>query len=106
MREAIRILATATAFRLKPEATTLRGVMRSALPFIFIGSVLLAPLATAQQPAAPFVPKQSDRPTPVEGDEPGLQSIFDGKTLTGWEGDTKYWRADNGVLVGEITPAT
>jgi hypothetical protein len=73
---------------------------------VFIGSVLLASLATAQQPAAPFVPKQSDRPTPVEGDEPGFQPIFDGKTLTGWEGDTKYWRAENGVLVGEITPAT
>jgi Domain of Unknown Function (DUF1080) len=85
---------------------TLRGVMRSALAFVFIGSVLLAPLATAQQPAAPFVPKQSDRPTPVEGDEPGFQPIFDGKTLSGWEGDTKYWRAENGVLVGEITPAT
>ena len=80
--------------------------MRSALALIFTGSVLLAPLATAQQPAAPFVPKQSDRPTPVEGDEPGFQPIFDGKTLTGWEGDTKYWRAENGILVGEITPAT
>ena len=51
-------------------------------------------------------PKQSDRPTPVEGDEPGFQPIFDGKTLTGWEGDPKYWRAENGVLIGEITPAT
>lgn len=32
------------------------------------------------------------------------QSIFDGKTLNGWEGDTNYWRAENGNLVGEITP--
>lgn len=30
--------------------------------------------------------------------------IFDGKTLNGWEGDTAYWRAENGVLIGEITP--
>ena len=36
----------------------------------------------------------------------GFQSIFDGATLAGWEGDQKYWRAENGVLVGEITPAT
>ncbi len=36
----------------------------------------------------------------------GFKSIFDGKTLTGWEGDPTYWRVDNGNLVGEITPAT
>ena len=36
---------------------------------------------------APYVPKQSDRPEPVIGDEPGFTSIFDGKTLAGWEGN-------------------
>jgi hypothetical protein len=57
-------------------------------------------------PAATYAPKQSDRPTPVPGDEPGFQPIFDGRTLSGWEGDPKYWRVEDGVLVGEITPAT
>ena len=52
------------------------------------------------------MPKQSDRPESLPGDEPGFQPIFDGKTLTGWEGDPKYWRVENGSLVGEITPAT
>jgi hypothetical protein len=56
--------------------------------------------------ATSYVPKQSDRPTPLEGDEPGFESIFDGKTLSGWEGNPAYWRAENGALVGEITPAT
>lgn len=32
-------------------------------------------------------------------------SIFDGKTLNGWECDTAYWRVENGILIGEITPA-
>ncbi len=36
----------------------------------------------------------------------GFVKIFDGKTLTGWEGDSNYWRLENGNLVGEITPAT
>lgn len=36
----------------------------------------------------------------------GFVQIFDGKTLTGWEGDPTYWRVENGNLVGEITPAT
>ncbi|MBL7877206.1 MAG: DUF1080 domain-containing protein [Cyclobacteriaceae bacterium] len=30
-------------------------------------------------------------------------SIFDGKTLNGWEGDPNYWRVENGCIVGEIT---
>ncbi|WP_149240470.1 DUF1080 domain-containing protein [Dyadobacter sp. 32] len=38
--------------------------------------------------------------------EKGFKSIFDGKTLKGWDGDTKYWRVENGSLVGEITPET
>jgi hypothetical protein len=59
-----------------------------------------------QEPAAPYAPKQSDRPAPATGDEPGFQAIFDGKTLTGWEGNPTYWRVENGALVGEITPDT
>ena len=38
--------------------------------------------------------------------EKNFKSIFDGKTLNGWEGDNKYWRVENGNLVGEITPET
>ena len=34
----------------------------------------------------------------------GFVSIFDGKTLNGWEGDANYWRVENGSIVGEITP--
>ncbi|MGK2863006.1 MAG: 3-keto-disaccharide hydrolase [Chitinophagaceae bacterium] len=33
-------------------------------------------------------------------------TIFDGKTLKGWEGDPNYWKVENGNMVGEITPAT
>jgi hypothetical protein len=36
----------------------------------------------------------------------GFTPIFDGKTLNGWEGDPKYWRVENGEIIGEITPAT
>jgi hypothetical protein len=59
-----------------------------------------------QQTAKPYVPKQSDRPEAIEGDEAGYVSIFDGKTLDGWEGDPKYWRVSDGNMMGEITPET
>jgi len=38
--------------------------------------------------------------------EKGFKSIFNGKNLDGWDGDPTYWRAENGVLIGEITPST
>lgn len=45
------------------------------------------------------------RPLPAAtNDESGFVKIFDGQTLVGWEGDTNYWRVENGCLVGEVTP--
>jgi hypothetical protein len=67
-----------------------------------IGTLAALPLSAQQT----YVPKQSDRPEPASGDEPGFKLIFDGKTLDGWEGDPKYWRVEDGMLIGEVTPDT
>jgi hypothetical protein len=69
-------------------------------------TLLLLIAATLPGIAQPYTPRQSDRPVPTTGEESGFQSIFDGKTLNGWEGDPKYWRVENGLMVGEITPET
>ena len=37
-------------------------------------------------------------------DPPGFRLIFDGKSLDAWKGDEKFWRVENGVIVGESTP--
>ena len=73
---------------------------------LFLASLIASSsrLDLAGQP--PYVPKQSDRPEPLIGDEPGFTPIFDGKTLSGWDGDPKYWRVSDGAMVGEITPET
>lgn len=42
----------------------------------------------------------------AQGKRGGFVSIFDGKSLKGWDGDPTYWRVENGALVGEITPTT
>src|SRR3546814_10668122 len=34
----------------------------------------------------------------------GYISIFDGQTLKGWDGNPKFWRVEDGSLVGESTP--
>jgi hypothetical protein len=39
-------------------------------------------------------------------EETQFYNIFNGKNLDGWKGDTKYWRVENGVLIGEVTSET
>ena len=45
-------------------------------------------------------------PSPLDfGDHQGYVSLFDGKTLKGWDGNRKFWRVEDGAIVGESTPA-
>jgi hypothetical protein len=44
--------------------------------------------------------------TPRPGTAAEFENIFDGKTLNKWEGDSKYWRVEDGMIIGEVTPET
>lgn len=72
------------------------------IPMKLMVSLVAFAAFAQQQPPSP--PPQS-YPVPA-GDDSGYESIFDGKTLNGWEGDPKYWRVEDGALVGEVTPET
>jgi hypothetical protein len=44
-------------------------------------------------------------PTPMDfNDHAGYVSLFDGVSLKGWDGNPKFWRVENGAIVGESTP--
>jgi hypothetical protein len=63
----------------------------------------------AQPPAAPTQGRgrglQFTEPRPLDfNDREGYVSIFDGKTLDGWDGNPKFWRVEDGAIVGESTP--
>ena len=49
---------------------------------------------------------QAKFPQAITGDEDGFVSIFDGQSLQGWEGDSVYWRVEEGRIIGEVTPET
>ncbi|EAR02427.1 DUF1080 domain-containing protein [Maribacter sp. HTCC2170] len=36
----------------------------------------------------------------------GFRAIFNGTSLSDWEGNRTYWRVENGTIIGEITPET
>ena len=44
-------------------------------------------------------------PAPFDfSDHTGYVSLFDGVSLKGWDGNPKFWRVENGAIVGESTP--
>jgi Domain of Unknown Function (DUF1080) len=62
--------------------------------------------ATGQPPAGRRGGGGFTEPTPLNfEDHEGYVSIFDGVTLKGWDGNPKFWRVENGAIVGESTPA-
>lgn len=40
-------------------------------------------------------------PLLLAAEEPGFVPLFNGKDLTGWEGDTKLWKVQDGAIVGD-----
>jgi len=68
----------------------------SALPARF--TIALAPTDAVEALAANLSKPEPVQPVAVE---PGFQSLFDGKTLGKWEGDPKFWRVEEGSIVGE-----
>jgi len=53
----------------------------------------------AQQPPAKAPPRHAPVVLPFDSHE-GFQSIFDGKTLKGWDGDPALWSVVDGAIVG------
>ena len=61
----------------------------------------LASAASAQRTG----PMRFTEPDPLDfNDHEGYVSIFDGKTLKDWDGNPKFWRVEEGAIVGESTP--
>src|SRR5580698_5072514 len=94
-------------------ATTIRtnqpAIRASAQFAATVALAALIPLCAAQTPAPapprPAAPTGFSRPDPIDFDDhDGWTQIFDGKTLTGWDGDTDVWHVEDGAIVGESSP--
>jgi Domain of Unknown Function (DUF1080) len=66
------------------------GLLLTASGALFAQSVLKTP------PGVPQI-------LPLDDSDTGFTPIFDGTTLSGWDRDPTYWRAENGELIGEVT---
>jgi len=79
---------------------------------VIVGSAIGASVAArSQAPAGAQPPAGRGRglaftePSPLDfADREGYAPIFDGRTLDGWDGNPKFWRVEDGAIVGESTP--
>jgi Domain of Unknown Function (DUF1080) len=68
-------------------------------------AMLLSAGASAQAPKPKADSSVYAEPAPIDfGDHTGYTSLFDGKTLTGWDGRPGLWRVEDGAIVGETIP--
>jgi hypothetical protein len=71
---------------------------------ITISLLLSATFAAAQQSATGTARQRPPgRSAPAPDDNAGFEAIFDGKSLTNWDGDPAFWRVENSAIVGETT---
>jgi hypothetical protein len=66
-------------------------------------------IGRAQQPPAAPAPGGGrmvfTEPAPLDfNDHDGYVSLFNGASLKGWDGNPKFWRVEDGAIVGESTP--
>ena len=79
---------------------------------LVVGAVLqfdtgAAPQSSQGQPAPPATGGRLafTEPSPLDfNDHEGYVSLFDGSSLKGWDGNPKFWKVEDGAIVGESTP--
>ncbi|CAN5548738.1 DUF1080 domain-containing protein [soil metagenome] len=85
-------------------------IKRSGVTLACLATALLTVSAVAQQPAAGQPPRRAGggftQPEPIDWDNhEGWTSLFDGKTLNGWDGPSDVWHYADGAIVGESSDA-
>jgi len=76
----------------------------TAFTFILIGQGAAQQSPVQGAPAAGANARSGIFPTYEPDDDTGFVPIFDGKTMKDWDGDSTFWRVENGEIVGETTP--
>jgi hypothetical protein len=70
--------------------------------FVALAAAVLSAQAPGQQPGGRGGRGQGPRGAEalVLDDHAGFQSIFDGTSLKGWDGDPAFWKVEGGAIVG------
>ncbi len=70
---------------------------------LLVGAVLFAQLPSALFGRQPQPEPRPNNTLPDDRSERGFKSIFNGKDLTGWDGNPKLWSVKDGAITGQTT---
>src|ERR1041384_5403231 len=73
-----------TFARSHPTRTNFAGTILAGICLLAVGMVPTSPVSAAEN-------------------EPGFKSLFNGKSLAGWDGDPKFWSVQDGAITGTTT---
>src|SRR5262249_47610339 len=83
-----------------------RSLAAAAVIGLCAGAALPIGARSSQAPPAKSGGLPCTEPSPIDfNDHDGYVSLFDGVSLDGWDGNPRFWRVENGAIVGESTPA-
>lgn len=74
--------------------------MKYLVPFLFFAVVATVSFSSA---FAQTTAETSEAPVMAPAETGDFKSIFNGVDLTGWSGDERLWKVENGVIRGETT---
>ncbi len=84
----------------------MRSFLKITVLLFFIVPAIAGAQTNTSAPSAPtnrFVMRFTE-PDPLDfNDHDGYQPLFDGTSLKGWDGNPKFWRVEDGAIVGEST---
>jgi hypothetical protein len=89
-----------------------RGIKGQLFASVLFSLAFCNPFFAAQDAAPPKAPPHHPsqafhfvQPEPINFDDhDGWSQIFDGKTLTGWDGRSDIWHVEDGAIVAESSP--
>jgi hypothetical protein len=116
MKLTILFLVVASALSVGPQQTAPQSLERefpapwrvsSQHPGASVPSTLARQFPAAWGVSSQRAGGRGDRPRGADplvlDDRTGFESIFDGTSLKGWDGDPAFWRAEGGAIVGQST---
>lgn len=78
--------------------------IKKRLGIIGLGFLISVAIHSCKEKKQARVEVKASAQAEIKGED--FVQIFDGTSLEGWNGDPKYWRVENKVLIGEVTPET
>lgn len=88
-----------------PPVRVQHAAKMSLLLLLVLAGTQLSAQSTAPPAPAPATRLVFTEPAPLDfNDHAGYVALFDGVSLKGWDGNPKFWRVENGAIVGESTP--